>query len=132
MLPAKRFFALGACAFMLLLLATTARAAPLSPSAQFAYNVAANATPPACAVEAQIVPAFASPSIVAEYDLATCSIGLSRELADGGHFAKSCKVFTDLLRIFDGREPSTRLPRTCLMHDLFLLNHPHYLERRFR
>jgi hypothetical protein len=136
MLPAKRLFALGACAFMLLLLATTAHAAPLSPATQFAWNAAerqVGGTGECATVDAQIVPAFASPSIVAQYSSQECYVYLSRELAGSQTFAKTCEVLVNILGYFNGRPMPTapRLPRTCLMHDLFLLNHPHYLERRF-
>lgn len=115
--------------------APTANAAPLSPSAQFAYNVAVHqvGTGECATVDAQIVPAFSQPEIVASSPV-PCSIYLSRELAGSGTFAKTCELLINVLGTFNGRAFPTELhlPRTCLMHQLFLLNHPHYLERRFR
>lgn len=110
-------------------------AAPLSPATQFAFNVAereVGGTGSCSNVDAQIVPAFDSPSIVAEYSSTGCYVYLSRELAGSQTFIKACKVLVNIFRSFDGRPLEQRLPRTCFMHGLFLLNHPHYLERRFR
>lgn len=144
MLPAKRNFAAGAAVFMLGLFWVTgsAHAAPLSPATQFAFNVAerqVGGTGGCATVDAQIVPAYSSPSIVATYSEAPdeqggCYVYLSRELAGSQTFAKTCEVLVNILAFWSGRPMPTapHLPRTCLMHELFLLNHPHYLERRFR
>ncbi len=126
-----------------LLLTPGANAAPLSPSAHFAYNVALNAwdgdTGACASVDAQMIPSLASPSMVAEYSPAPeqgqpCFIYLSRELAGSLQFAKTCEVIFNIIGTFHGRQVPTQphVPRTCFMHFLFILNHPDYLRRRFR
>jgi hypothetical protein len=114
----------------------SAGAAPLSPSAQFAYNVAgAQWGGSGCgSVDAQIVPA-GPPEIVAEYSRPgePCFVYLSRDVAGSGSFAKACKALVFIIGTWHGVSISTaRLPRICLAKTVFLLNHPHYLRRRFR
>lgn len=125
-------FALACVAFVL---ADRATAAPLSPAVQFAYNVAANSYwkgNTGCEqVDAQIVPSFGSPEIVGEYG--PCYVYVNRELAGSFYFAKVCKMLVNVIGSWHGRPvPVTSpLPRTCFMHDLFLMNHPDYLRQRF-
>ena len=114
--------------------APAANAAPLSPSTQFAFNTASNFWGgTGCeVVDAQIVPSFGSPDIMGEYG--QCYVYISRDLAGSAYFAKVCKMLVNVIGTWQGHPipANSPLPRTCLMHDLFLLNHPHYLERRFR
>lgn len=119
-----------------LALATSASAAPLSPSAQFAYNVAAaqwGGT--GCAVvDAQVVPA-SLPGVVATYSAPgePCFVYVSRDVAAPLAFAKVCKALVYIVGTWHGRTIGTeRVPRVCLAKSLFLLNHPGYLGRRFR
>lgn len=117
-------------------LAVKACAAPLSPSAQFAFNVASNYYGgTGCeSVDTEIIPSGAA-GLVAESSAPgePCFIYVSRELAGSNEFPKACGVFISVIATFHGY-PGTfhRLPQTCLDHELFLLNHPYYLERRFR
>lgn len=118
-----------------LALATSASAAPLSPSAQFAFNVAAAQWGGSgCeSVDAQIVPA--EPGVLARYSLPgePCHVYLSRDLAGSASFAKTCKVLVYVIGTWHGVTIGTeRVPRVCLAKTLFLLNHPGYLGRRFR
>lgn len=111
-------------------------AAPLSPSAQFAYNVASNYYGgTGCeSVDTEIIPSGAA-GLVAESSAPgePCFIYVSRELAGSNEFPKACGVFISVVATFHGYPGSFHtLPQTCLDHELFLLNHPYYLERRFR
>lgn len=119
-----------------LTLATPVSAAPLSPSEQFAYNVAAAQWGGSgCeSVDAQSVPAGA-PGVVAEYSRPgePCFVYLSRDVAGSGSFAKVCRVLVYVIGSWHGRAVETdRLPSVCISRALFLANHPRYLRKRFR
>jgi len=117
-----------------LMAAPAASAAPLSPATQFAFNVAVNewgSTGSCDQVDAQIVPAFASPGVVAQYSESDCYVYLSREVA--GKFTKACAALVNIIGVLNGYPipAEQRLPSTCLNHYIFLLNHPRYLTWRF-
>lgn len=109
----------------------SAGAAPLSPSAQFAYNVASGSRGGVEGCDVQMVPAFVQPDAVAEYSAAPCFIYVSRSLAGSAQFAKTCKVLVSILAGFHGEAFPSRLPAVCIDHEQFLLNHPDYLRKRF-
>lgn len=105
----------------------TAGAAPLSPSAQFAYNTAVNRWGGSgCAsVDAQLV--SGPPEIVATFSQPgePCYVNVTA----GGDFAKVCKALVYVVGTWHGVTIGTeRVPRICLSRSLFLLNHPGYLR----
>jgi hypothetical protein len=119
----------------MLVAAAPVAAAPLSPSAQFAYNVAMVAYygESGCdSVDAQIVPRFPS-GAVAEFSRpgTDCFVYLSRDLAGVFEFPKTCKILIGVLATWHGLSIPIGMPKTCLAHELFLLNHPDYLRHRF-
>jgi hypothetical protein len=113
--------------------APAANAAPLSPSAQFAFNVVTNelGTGSCATVDAQIVPSFGNPEIVAEYSELECWVYLSRDLAGSLAFFKTCKTLWNVIGSYSGLPWSEGVPDLCLSRGLFLMNHPDYLRRRF-
>lgn len=132
-----RLFATTVLTSVALLSASPANAAPLSPSAQFAYNVVTNelGTGSCASIDAQIVPRFAEPTAVATFSAnpePDCFVYLSRDLAGSLAFLKTCKVLWNVIGLWLGRPLTNGMPDLCLSRDLFLMNHPDYLRRRFR
>lgn len=56
-----------------------------------------------------------------------CSYKLSRRFAGWDEFPAACRLFMAAMV----GEDFQRVPATCERHDLFLLNHPDYLGRRY-
>lgn len=92
------------------------------PATRYAFDVAATATNSA-PCEVSIVQA---PYALA-YSGEPCSYALSRRFAGWAEFPAACRLFMSAML---GRALE-RVPATCLSHELFLLNHPEYLSRRY-
>lgn len=118
---------------------STAQAQPLSPAAEFAYRVALQnvGAPDLCtSIERGVIPnrgtSFAGETSIPPATPEPCHIFLARWLNPQYEFGAACFAFYRMLAMLDGWSWSGMYaPHPCRVRILWLLNHPHYPERRF-
>lgn len=153
-MPIARLYFWSAVAFMLLLLlATHASAAPFTRELDYAYELANEhwgGPPTDCSsIDFEIVDEGAlgegieAWATVAPSDHAIpCVLWVVRKLASPNFFPRACAVLRHEDGHLHGLEHSsdphnimypslTYIPSQCTRAGLFLMNHPHYPQRRF-